>query len=94
MDYRKIIPTSCLECAIQVIGWKGEDPDWPSGYVTLLSNHHQLWLNSKKTRLQGAWKILRNREMWPDIELNDKQEVQALIDTLTELRNTLWPEDA
>ena len=93
-DYRRLIPTECLECVIDVIGWRDDtDPDWPEGgwvNVGLLSVHVALSERSWGGRIRRAWGILRG-DSQGCLEFYSRETMEAFIEAMNQALEVSFP---
>jgi hypothetical protein len=79
-DYRKLLPTACAECIIDVTGWH-DSPNLGTVYVGLISSHDADHFRSWRGKLQRVLLALRG-ESYPSLMFVDREEVESFLVTL------------
>ncbi len=96
-DYRRLIPTDCLECVIDVIAWRDPEPsnEWPQrGWVNvaLLSVHVHRDFHSWGGRLHRILQVLRG-ETYPCLEFYSRESLAAFNQAMSEALEVSFPAD-
>jgi hypothetical protein len=94
-DYRKLLPTPCFECVIDIVGWKDFDPDgsWQHGWINIgvHSNHVATWRQSLGPRIARAWAALRNEDPGGYLDFHSRGDVDKFIASLREACDASFP---
>ena len=94
-DYRKLLPTTCHECVIDIVGWKdfGRDGTWQHGWVNIgvHSNHVAIWRQSFGQRIARAWAALRNEDPEGYLDFYSRGDVDEFIASLREACDASFP---
>lgn len=81
----EFVETCCLGCAIRIVAFKNKKDSRDSSiYLTLLSDHMHVWVNSWRGRLKLAWWALKGKEVG-DIELGWLDDIEEFKEKFDEV---------
>jgi hypothetical protein len=96
-DYRRLIPTECLECVIDVIAWR--DPEgsatWRQGgwvNIGVISGHVHRDFHSWRGRMHRILHAMRG-ESYPWLEFYSRETLEEFRVAIDEARRVSFPND-
>ena len=97
-DYRKLLPTPCYECVIDIVGWREFDADgiWADGSINigLRSNHIAIWRHSLRQRISRAWESLRGVDPEGYLDFHSRTDLNQFVGCLREAADLIFPGEA
>jgi hypothetical protein len=94
-DYRKLLPTPCFECVVDIIAWKefAADGTWQQGWINIgtHSNHVAIWRHSIHQRIVRAWAALRNVDAEGYLDFYNRADVEEFIVSVREAEEACFP---
>lgn len=88
-EKRLFAPTTCLECVIQVVAFKDEDPRMNSIHISALSSSYHMYNRTWKGRLRNAWFALKANPN-PDIDLMTNEDIAEFRNVMSEIYTWLY----
>ncbi len=83
-EKRVIIPTTCLECAIQIVAFREDDSRMNSIHITSLSSSYHMYNRTFIGRLRNAWNALKANPM-ADIDLMVNDDIASFRNAMSEI---------
>lgn len=88
-EKRIIIPTTCLECAIQIVAFREDDPRMNSIHITSLSSSYHWYNRTFIGRLRNVWNALKGNPV-SDIDLMVNDDIAAFRTALSDIYTWLY----
>jgi len=88
-EKRSFVPTTCMECVIQVVAFKDDDPRMNSIHISLLSSSYHMYNRTLKGRLLNAWRALKANPS-PDIDLMTNEDIALFRETMSRIYQFLY----
>lgn len=92
-DYRKLLPTACFECVVDIVGWTDLEAGGPYGSVNVgvHSTHLALWRRSFRQRIARALTAVRADDPEGYLDFRSREEIDLFIEALREARDVAFP---
>jgi len=88
-EKRLFVPTTCMECVIQVVAFKDVDPRANSIHISTLSSSYHMYNRTLKGRIRNAWCALKASPM-PDIDLMTNEDIAEFRNVMSEIYTWLY----
>jgi hypothetical protein len=94
-DFRRLLPTPCRECVVDIEAWRDESNvgEWPEGgrvTVGLLSSHDLAFFHSWRGKLYRLGLVLKG-ESYPWLELYDREQADEFVSSLAHALEVAFP---